>query len=114
MQLQGVLKVAWSTATDQLPRINALVKNEIVSLGSLRIFFFVSVCIFDNHHRQRGWIWRAKVCAVVFVRARMLRCVLHKEYVRHGDRGFESGYGPVQDFKSHSHVLDDRWGTIRV
>lgn len=27
--LQGVLRVAWSTAADQLPRINALVKNEI-------------------------------------------------------------------------------------
>mmetsp|Transcript_10707 Transcript_10707/g.13332 ORF Transcript_10707/g.13332 Transcript_10707/m.13332 type:complete len:360 (+) Transcript_10707:3-1082(+) len=27
--IQGVLTVAWSTATDQLPRINALVKNEI-------------------------------------------------------------------------------------
>ena len=46
MQPQGVLKVAWSTATDQLPRINALVKNEIVPLGSLGNVFLVSVRFF--------------------------------------------------------------------
>lgn len=33
--IQGVLKVAWSTATDQLPRINALVKNEIVNTSDM-------------------------------------------------------------------------------
>jgi len=33
--IQGVLKVAWSTATDQLPRINALVKNEIVNTSEM-------------------------------------------------------------------------------
>eukprot|EP00913_Durusdinium_trenchii_P026130 g24513.t1 len=34
--LQGVLKVAWSTATDQLPRINKLVEGNITTLGRAR------------------------------------------------------------------------------
>ena len=82
MQPQGVLKVAWSTATDQLPRINALVKNEVVPLGSLGIFFLVSVCIFDDHHRQRGWIWMVGegLCSR-FCESHASACPSHKDYV---------------------------------